>query len=235
MSYITISDFGVGSKAQSNPLAVCATSTLDSSFNGTLGGNNISGPDNQQCQIFMGNYCAANWDGVCEYMSKDQARIYPSVVLAGNGPQGNYLGDGMGSLLTKGQLLIRNAAAEKYLKAMSGNCVRKYEPFDPTVADSPLISRWVQKPLETSDEQMATVLSDKCIPIYGVDPAVIDSDIVMNKILAQPYIAMDILVNIFNNAVRDGSIKKLEKTKLYKLFSNPDFQSIAKSGMYNTY
>lgn len=233
MSYATISDFGKGANTQSNPLALCATSTLDSNFNNTLGGNNISGPGNQQCQIFMAGYCAGNWDGVCEYMSKDQARVSPTIVQSWYGPQGNYLTAlGIGSNLTKGQLLIRNTAAEKYLKSMSANCKRHYEPFDPTVADSPLVSRWIPSGYSSDCKTDEYLFSSMCKPVYGVDPETIDNDIVMDKILQQPDIALDILVNIYNTAVANGDIKKLLNKKIGKLFVDPTFQKVAKSGLF---
>jgi len=229
--YTCISNFGPNQSVNSNPLALCMTSQLDSGFNGTLGGANLSGPDNQLCQIFNAGYCAANWDNVCEYASKDASKNAPSVVLSSNAPQGNYL-TALGSLLNKGQMLLRNTAAEKYLSEMSSNCVREFQPFDPTVPNSPLVSTWVNKTNTNCNNNLNNNMSDRCIPIYRVDPSKIDNDIVMNKILEQPWICTDILVNIYNNAVRTGEINKLKNTKLYVLFMSPNFQSIAKSGFY---
>jgi hypothetical protein len=74
--------------------------------------------------------------------------------------------------------------------------------------------------------------ANKCIPIYGVDPKTIDNDPVMNKVLAQPWIAMDILVNIYNHASRSGELQNLTGTKLYKFFMTDDFQQIVASKMY---
>lgn len=241
MSYATIGSFGPNKPlGQSNPLSYCLLSGLDSGFLHTLGsGSDILGPDGAQCQLFMAEYCAFNpkgWDGVCEYLSKDTKRGgYPNTVQQCNGPSGSCMNSGTetGNSLTKGQTLIRNTAQEKYLKGMSSNCVRVHEPFDPTVADSPLISRWQPGGNQSCMSNGNCNASNKCIPIYGVDPATIDSDPVMNKLLDQPWIGMDILVNIHNIAQATGDIHKLKGTRIHNFFSTGDFQSIVKSQMYH--
>ena len=79
--------------------------------------------------------------------------------------------------MTAGEVLVHNTAARKYLVSMVG-AHKKYEPFDPTVATSPLISYWVP-----SDNCPMTL--GKPVPIYAVDPSKIDQDPVMDRILAQ--------------------------------------------------
>lgn len=234
-NYAIIGQFGpLADKVtpDSNPLSYCALSELDSGFYHTLGGTNLMGPGSAQCQKLLANSCGEEWSPVCEYLSQDTQRGgYPNTVQACNGPSGSCLGPGLGNALTKGQILIRNAAGEKYLKAMSSNCKATYQPFDPTVANSPLIRSWT--PIGNGCNNTGNCYaSNQCIPIYGVDPATIDNDPLMNKVLAQPWIAMDILVNMHNNAARSGQIGKLAGTKLGKFFAIPQFQQIVKSGMY---
>lgn len=222
MSYANISSFGqsVGQSAQNDPLTYCALSGLQSGFYHTIGGgNSISGPNSSQCQLFTAQYCAHNpkgWDGVCEYLSNDKSTIYPNSVST-IGTSGASLGSGIGNFLSQGQILIRNTASEKYLKEMSGNCTRQYEPFDPTSASSPLISRWY-----------AGGNRGTCIPVYDVDENTIDNDPVMNKILNQPWIAIEILINIYNTRIRTGTIESLSTTKLGKFFNSEEFQKILK-------
>lgn len=238
MSYAKIGNFGPSKPlGESNPISYCALSGLDSGFMHTLGSqSNIIGPDSSQCQLFMAQYCAFNpkgWDGVCEYISQDTKKGgYPNTVQQCNGPSGSCFGSGLGSALTKGQVLIRNTAQEKYLKGMSSNCVRVHEPFDPTVADSPLVSRWMPGGDQSCMSAGNCNASNKCIPIYGVDEKTIDNDPVMNKLLDQPWIGMDILVNIHNIANSTGSIHKLKGTRIHSFFQTPSFQSIVKSQMY---
>ena len=65
-----------------------------------------------------------------------------------------------------------------------------------------------------------------------LNPKTIDNDPVMNKVLSIPFACMDILVNIYNSAVRMNTLQSLVGTKLYRFFMNPQFQQIVKSGMF---
>jgi len=231
MSYSCIGNFGQSEKVSpmSNPLSYCAVGGLDSGFYHTLGGQYLR-PDSSQCQQFMGAYCGSKWDNICETLSKDMSKTSPNTVQQCNGPMG-IVNTGLGGDLTRGQILIRNAASERFLKSMSGNCKRDYEPFDPTVADSPLISRWTAEG-NVCRSGANCHASNVCVPIYAVDPKTIDDDPVMNKILEQPWIAMNILVNIYNNAVRNGELESLRGTKIYRLFGSVDFQKIVQERIF---
>jgi hypothetical protein len=202
----------VGNTDPSNPLTYCAVSGLESGFNNTLGNAYLS-PNSAQCQTYMSQYCAINWDGVCEYLEKDVSRIYPSATRTANNLYENQTA---GIQMTKGQLLLKNTATEKYLKMMSDNCVLKFEPFDPTVANSPLMSRWVPN----NDDGF-------CIPVYDVKVYLdengklvneIDNDIVMDKLLAQPWIAMD-------TRVYEGTLELLKGTKIGNFFQSQFFRN----------
>lgn len=231
--YTKIIDFGCQNKNSPsvNPLSYCAVSSLENSFNNTLG-YTLNDSSNQQCQRFMSSYCANKWDGICEYLSKDSYRMTPGTIKTIDGYPGASIGPGLGNNLTKGQLLIRNTALEKYMIGMSSNCVKQWEPFDPTTADSPLIYNWVNKG-DSCNTQSATPSNyGKCIPIYGVNANTIDSDIVMNKILDEPWIAIDVLVNIYNNAKNMNTLEKLRDTRIYRFFMSSDFQQILKENLF---
>lgn len=231
MNYTSIGNFGsCNVNPTSNPLSYCATSGLESGFMHTIGGGNgLVGPNSSQCQRFMGSYCANNWDGICESMSEDNDRRFPNTVQSCNISVG-YIGNGLNNTLTKGQILLRNTAAEKYLNAMSANCQRTYESFDPTTADSPLISNWIPMTGECSTSNgNCLAQSTSCTPIYAVNPKQINNDPVMNKILEQPWIAIDILANIYTNAKNSKKLEELRGTKLYVFFLSDSFQRIIKS------
>lgn len=153
--------------------------------------------------MFLSEYCSEKWDGFCELASKNTNTNYPNNVQTCGG-----VSDVACRGMTQGDVLIRNTAARKYLVQMA-NCSKKYEPFDPTVASSPMISYWKSDYCQGS-----------CIPVYSVNPETIDHDIVMNKILSKPVIAIDILVNIFNTMKRQGTLEKLEGTKLGKFYKD---------------
>jgi hypothetical protein len=195
----------------SNPLTYCLNDTLSQKFDHGSGPVNgfAGGQYSKNCQSFLAEYCAKNWDGYCEYASKNTNTQYPNQLQIPS-PFGNGIVYGQ---VTQGEALIRNAAAKKYLIYM-GNGKLKYEPFDPTVANSPLISTWVGK------EGMSTA---DLVPVYSVDAKTIDQDIVMDKILEKPIIAFDILFNIYNTMKRTGSLSTLKNTKLGRFFQTNNF------------
>jgi hypothetical protein len=188
-------------------------STIDSQFNNGEQGQ-LLGPNSKHGQIFMAQYCASNWDGVCEFASKNQNTTKPNNLQPCGSSSEVISGD-----LNLGEVLIGNTARQKYLTEMSGNCELKYEPFDPIVASSPLISYW---------QSSCNSQGVSCIPIYEVNPKTIDSDIVMQKILRKPIIALDLLINIYNTAVRKNTINNLKGTQIMKFFESNTFQEYIK-------
>ena len=217
--YKRISDFGQGVRNTSeNPLNYCLADNLNTMFNNGATGNTISNSNGANCQAFMSDYCANDWNTICETASKSSTTMTPNSLQT--------CGSGYGqscvqpcNRLTAGEILIANTATKKYLSQMAG-CSLKYEPFDPTVAGSPLVSFW--------SGNCNTHGNETCIPVYEVNPKIIDNDPVMNKILNKPIIAWGLLVNIYNTAVRKNTIDSLRGTKLYNFFQLPMFQDYIK-------
>jgi hypothetical protein len=204
--YKSISDFGSRDYSPiNNPLTYCIGNNMDQRF--LHGGNaDIYGNGSEQCQLFMADYCASEWDDFCEIESRNNSKSFPAHI------QGCIdIGESCGG--TAGESLIANTASRKYLVKMH-YAHEKYEPFDPTVANSPMIRYWV------SD------CGRYAVPEYAVDPENIDQDIVMDKILENPKIAMNILINIYNTMKRYGTLSKLRKTKLGQFYNlHPYFKS----------
>lgn len=213
--YKNVSDFGSNSySAVNNPLTYCLNDNMDQRFlHG--GAADTFGQHSRPCQLFMSEYCADKWDVFCEVSSKNTNTSYPNQSEGCTG-SGDIACKGM----TAGEALIHNTAARKYLHKMH-NAIKKYEPFDPTVASSPMISYWASS---------NCTYSNAGIPEYVVDPSKIDGDVVMDKILMKPIIAMNILINIYNTMKRYGTLSGLQGTKLGSFYSqHPYFK--AKGGI----
>jgi hypothetical protein len=212
MSYKCISNFGPRADPTHSPLTYCLLETLDAPLmNGSLA-NTISGAHSSNCQSFMASRCANKWDGACEFASLNKATRFPNTLENCN------WNTNCNQKLTSGQILIRNTASRKYLTQMNGNCSLKWQPFDPTVASSPMISKW--------SGNCSMQGNNGCIPTYEVDPKQIDNDHVMNKILQQPKIALDILTNIYYTAIRKNTLNSLKGTKIYHFFMSQPFQNL---------
>ena len=206
MNYTSIKNFGSNAVSEvNNPLTYCLTTDLDSAF--MHGGQaSVLRANSKACQLFLSEYCAQGWDNFCEMASYNQNISFPNGMTtqsSGCPPPGT----------TQGDMLIRNTAQRKYLVQMI-NGQQVFEPFDPVVASSPMISSW--RPLGC---QVGSFGQLNMAPIYAVDPKTIDDDIVMNKILTRPHIAKDILENIFHNMKRLNTLQNLKGTKLGKFYS----------------
>ena len=185
MSYIPISELGATNRLSTldNPLFSCAVNGLESML---LTGNTYNTVDtSKNAQLFSAGYCSNNWDGVCEYMSRNTQTTFPAM-MGGNMKQNDITEPARMEL---GDILVRQTAMNKYTRYVSSNCERVYQPFNPTVANSPLVSEW--KPKESGNNPVCTI-------IYDVDAKTIDNDPVMNKVLNKPNIAMNVLLVIYN-------------------------------------
>lgn len=212
-SYKQITQFGSNEyQSINNPLSYCIDNTLDQRF--LHGGSaDTYGQHSKACQAFLSDYCAEKWDDFCDLAASNMSiNQYPN-----NLQDSISLSDTVSLGLTAGEILIHNTAAKKYLVEMIG-CVKKYEPFDPTVGSSPMISYWVKD---------SCPQNGSCVPVYEVDPTKIDNDVVMDKILARPIIALNILINIYNTMKRKNTLSQLKGTKLGNFYStNPYFVNI---------
>ena len=176
-----------------DPLTYCLGDNMSQRFN--HGGHaDIYGQNSAPCQVFLAERCAKKWDNVCEYAYAPRTNEEYKI-------RANPIGKGA-SDLNSGEILLVNTAQKKYLWKML-NCEAITQPFDPMVPASPLITSW---------------RGLYCKPLYAVNPASIDDDIVMNKILQKPWIAVALLQNIKNTMISRGDFKQLAGTKLGRLY-----------------
>jgi len=210
MNYTSIKNFGPNTLSEvNNPLTYCLTTDLDSAF--MHGGQtNVLRPHSRPCQLFLSEYCAQGWDNFCEVASQNQNISFP------NSMQPQYHGYSSPGI-TQGDILTRNTAERKYLIQMI-NGQQVFEPFDPVVANSPMISSW--SPVGSQNNGYGYGSGQMTmVPIYAVNPNTIDNDIVMDKILTRPHIAKDILVNIYNTMKRVNTLQNLKNTKLGNFYN----------------
>jgi hypothetical protein len=217
-TYTPIIEVGCTSVQADHPLTYCLGTNIDQRFLHGSSAMGIDGQASRNCQLYLSEYCANQWDQFCEFASLNNNVSYPNTM------DGLSLGDVACRGLTQGQVLIHNTARRKYLKTM-GNCKLKFEPFDPNVANSPLISYWAKGsgPCGGTSCAGGCGISGSCCPTYAVDPKTIDCDPVMNKILDNPKIALDILLNIFNTMKRDGTLMQLQGTRLWNFYMSLPF------------
>ena len=205
-NYISISDFGSIKRNLpiNDPITYCSANAIESGFlHGGIG--MLLNKDSKECKLYMSDYCSKNWDSVCENNSQNKELYIHNLKCDENDDT---------PALTKGDILVRDTAERRYLVSFSNKCRIVSNNFDPTVSNSPLIS-WI-----TNDGSNET----SCYKKYSVKPENLDNDVVMNKILEKPWIAFDILVNIYKTMKKNNTYSKLQGTKLYNFFESDIFK-----------
>ncbi|NDB36068.1 MAG: hypothetical protein EB023_12175 [Flavobacteriia bacterium] len=220
--YRQISDFApdIDNQYSADPLFYCTTDGLDSQFlHGAQG--RIFGRYNKHCSEFLSTRCAKNWDDVCEAISHDRETRYPDL----SGPLASYTGQKGGNVcLPYGEQLVRDSAIKKY-KSMTLDCNLQCEPFDPTVANSPMICFETRTNCTVGSGIAQTCIGGSeggiCEPIYTITPEqarVLDTDPVMNRILNKPEIALDLLENIYKTLEKNKQLNIIQNTRLAKFY-----------------
>lgn len=204
--YISSSDFIAPTPERDNPLGYCLSTGMDVGMSKgytafTQGGRS------RNCQAFMAQRCAENWDGFCDYYMNQNNKINQGFFSNKLWPNLFSPIDWGSQRATQplGNEFLRNVLITKYCVFPNGQL--KMEPFDPTNANSPMIGLWANP---SGD--------GKLIPVCNrIDPQTIDSDPVMNKALENIDVCGDILINILNTCKRQGI--NLSGTKLGRLQS----------------
>lgn len=204
--YRQISNFGNQQPpcaGANDPLTYCLQDSMDKSFqHGSIG--HLYGPRSKKCQLYMAQRCAENWDGFCEYYYQTNGKNSKEPTYR-PWPNAAQTQSGLASpVLTAGDQLLQNVAERKYC-TYGPKCPKKCEPFDPTVPNSPQLFYY-----DNCDS-----CEPDCTPICRVNPASVDSDPVMNRLLANPEVAPSTVINICNTAAREGT--NLSGTKLGKV------------------
>ena len=171
-----------------DPLSMCLVETMDRKlqFGGEMG--RMSGPRSEQCQSFLSQRCAKQWDGFCEYVYNQYGEngSWPNNKPTFNPLYSNWeRNQGLAQPYPIGEHLVHNTAKEKYCTYT--DCQVSQEPFSPFVANSPLIKKY----------------KGRCIPVCKVDPKTIDQDPVMERVLANPMANAGLLINICNTSKRE--------------------------------
>lgn len=105
-----------------HPLTYCMIQGPDQMF--IHGSNSYTINNNSlECQRYMSEYCANEWDGFCDVASLRKDKYNPA------------------DKFTAGEMLVANTAERKYLKDMI-NGRRVFQPFNPVDYSSPIINYW---------------------------------------------------------------------------------------------
>lgn len=229
--YRQISDFApdIKNEITTDPLLYCVLDTMDSQFlHGATG--RTFGKYNEHCSEYLSTRCALNWDGVCETISRDNETRFPNT--GGPLPRYNILGQyiPVPTGLTYGQQIIRDTAFKKY-KVQLTDCNVYCEPFDPTVANSPLVCYEARTSCSVGPTNYNVCLGvsegGMCESVYKIvqeQVSSLDTDPVMNKILDNPKLAPDLIDQIYWTMKGENTLGILQGTRLYKYLQYAGYQ-----------
>jgi len=213
--YAKIANFGqVQPVLLTNAVGLSISKDIDTTFD-TGPTSRLFGPDMPNAQLYMAEKCSKQWDGACEFLSRNQDGTKCNAGKISSPLFQSPPVDGM----TIGDFLVENSAVRRFCDLSS--CKISEEPYNPMDPYSPMVRSY-------SDCGYT-----KCMPVC-MPPDDPDNDILLNKVLDKPDRHTDLLVNMYRN-VKDR--QKYENTRIGMIFSLFDtyFQRQSQSSGYTGY
>ena len=210
--YVPIARFGasVNPVMSIDPVAASIYRDVDSSFD--IGETAVRyGPRAKESMLYMAQRCAANWDGACEFLSRNedtagvcnQAKVVSPLFPRINPPGSQSIGD----------ILVENAATQRFCDLSS--CSIRSEPYDPTNPRSVMVN------------QYGCCGTQTCLPMC-MPPTDPDNDLLLNKLLDKPQLHLDLLLNMYRNANARNLRAAYASTRIGRVFAIFDLYPSAK-------
>jgi len=141
--YSTISNLGKAvdyHTEQADPLTYCLYPNYNSQWiHGSTTTNLLNSPQCTECQLYMSERCAMNWDEACDvYYRNNQDTFWPNLgaVDLNSQKRANHF---LSYTPTTGENMIRNTIEKRFF-VYPGAAV-SMTPFDPNMASSPFITK----------------------------------------------------------------------------------------------
>jgi len=209
-TYPRIIDFGQGMNQQAssplnpaNPLTYCLFPTLNSQFiHGSSSSGLLYDTNNASCTNFMAERCALEWDGFCDAYQQINVDNYWPNTAAVDKMAFDLAQYFLNNRPSVGESLVRNACFRRFLGFHSSPAI---QPFDPTVASSPMISLY--------SDTLSSATHLKNLENPSNDPWI-------QKMLENPKVCMDVLARIYLGMKRqEKATSRLFGTALHDFFT----------------
>ena len=200
--YVQISKFGtsLNQKLTLDPVAASIYKDPDSSFD--IGDSAVLyGPSRANSQLYMAEKCSKDWDGACEFLSRNKDTSKPNIGKIASPLFQTTLPPGKETI---GDFLVENASVRRFCDLSSCNITQ--EPYDPNNPDSVWVSSY------------GCCGVNECLPVC-MPPSNPDNDILLNKVLDKPDLHIDLLVNMYKNVNAKGLRKNYENTRIGQIFN----------------
>jgi hypothetical protein len=170
---------------QSNPLTYCLIPSYNSQFlHGSTSSNLLYTPSGPGCMNYMSERCSIVYDGYCRaYKDLNTDTSWPNLGCIDN-LSFNLAKTFQRINTTTGQNMVRNAAERRFI--VYPGIVMTAEPFDPNVANSPIVSRYLNsyKPGPVGFKNLN-------------DPSKVDNDDLIHEMCTHWQACLDILTKIY--------------------------------------
>lgn len=200
--YVQLSKFGtkLNPILTVDPVSSSIYKDPDSSFD--IGDSAyLFGPATTSSQLYMAEKCSKNWDGACEFLSRNSdstkcnsgrisSPLFPTVYAPGK--------------LTIGDFLVENAGVRRFCDLSS--CAMNQEPYDYNNPDSVWVTSY------------GCCGENQCIPVC-MPPDNPDNDLLLNKVLDKPDLHIDLLINMYRNVIANGTKGKYDNTRIGYIFN----------------
>lgn len=193
--YVPIKNFGttLSNKLRTDPVGYSIFRDPDAFFDiGPLA--RTFGPNSVPGQTYMADMCSKNWTDSCELESRNNETRYPNVARVNSYAFKTPYPEGT----TTGDFLVDNAATKRFCSFDS--CNVETELFNVNDPTSPMIYK---------------IGDANCIPVCR-PPEKPDDDILLNKVLNQPYKHTDLLLNMYHNSKNNRD--KYKGTRVGQVF-----------------
>lgn len=205
-----------------DPLTYCMLDSFNSQMlNGPTGKQN--GKYSQHCSQFLSNRCAIEWDAACEAVSQDMNMYYPNTGQP-------VTSQSRLSNLSYGDKIVRDTAFKRF-RSNVYDCNLVCTPFDPLVANSPLVCYDTPSGTAIGPSKgtlhFGEVEQGGCKSEYEVtteQAQQLNQDIVMNKLLRAPWIAPDLLQTMYTTMKNKGTLGMLKGTYLGAYYEQMMYQ-----------
>jgi len=164
----------------------------------------LYGPTKLNSQLYMAEKCSKNWDGACEFLSRNQDTSKPNSGKIASPLFKNVQPPGKETI---GDFLVENASVRRFCDLSS--CMIRQEQFDPTNPNSVWISSY------------GCCGESECLPVC-LPPENPDEDILLNKVLDKPDLHIDLLVNMYKNVKKRGTRDNYKNSRIGHIFSMLD-------------
>lgn len=202
--YAKISTFGqVAPILMTDPVGYSVSKNIDTDFD--IGPTSrLFGPEQPNAQLYMAEKCAKEWDGACEFMSRNRTGA-GNVCNAGKIPS-ELFPTPPTSDMGIGDFLIENAAVRRFCDLSS--CQVSQEPYNPMDPHSPMVKSY------------SDCCAAKCMPVCKPPSNINDvkNDILLNKVLDHPDRHVDLLLNMYKNTPQNER-GKYENTRIGMIFT----------------